>query len=210
MSFKKSLLITAVAVFSLVQSNNVLANAADTLKEKLANLNSFEAVFAQKVKDEQGNIIQEGQGAIALAHPLKIRWQQLSPDSTLLISDSSKAYYYDDFAEQVTIMDVHKLIDTTPFVLLTTRSEQQWAKYSVESSNNGYLISPNPDTESQVESLYIHFDKSSLSHIEVLDLSGQKSHFSFSERKVNKEINPQAFTFTLPEGVMVDDQTTGE
>jgi outer membrane lipoprotein carrier protein len=210
MSFKKSFLITSVAVFSLVQSNNVLANAAEALKEKLANLNSFEAVFVQQVKDEQGNLIQEGQGEIALAHPLKIRWQQLSPDSTLLISDSAKAYYYDDFAEQVTIMDVHKLIDTTPFVLLTTRSEQQWAKYSVEASNNGYLISPNPDTESQVESLYIRFDKSSLSHIEVLDLSGQKSHFSFSERKVNKEINPQTFTFTLPEGVMVDDQTTGE
>lgn len=200
-----------VLAFGLIFSSQVWASAADDLKAKLALMNSFEAKFSQQVKDEQGELLQSGQGTIALAHPLKIRWEQASPDETLFVSDGKKTFYFDAFSEQVTIMNTNGLIDTTPFILLTTRDSAQWEKYQISNIKQGYRITPKPGIDSQVEILDISFNKvQNLSAIKVTDLSGQVSSFTFKESRVNGKLAGSLFSFKIPEGVVVDDQTQGE
>ncbi|OHU87917.1 MULTISPECIES: outer membrane lipoprotein chaperone LolA [Pseudoalteromonas] len=211
MILSKYLTKSAVVVLGLAFSANVLADAASELKEKLNYINTFQASFAQQVLDEQGNILQQGSGNIALAHPMKIRWQQIQPDETLFVSDGTKAYYYDMFAEQVTVMRSAGLVDTTPFVLLTTREDEQWAKYQVNHTDVGYQIKPREGVESQVEMLEVQFsDQQSLDSVSVKDVSGQTSTFSFHDGQLNKELEGALFSFTVPQGVVVDDQTQGE
>jgi outer membrane lipoprotein carrier protein len=198
-------------LFGLVLSAQALATAADDLKDTLASMNSFEAKFSQQVKDEQGELLQSGEGSIALAHPLKIRWEQTSPDDTLLVSDGEQAYYYDAFSEQVTVMKTNGLIDTTPFILLTTRDKTQWNKYNIRNIAKGYRITPKSGIDSQVEILDILFNQAqSLSAIKVTDLSGQVSSFTFKDSRVNDSLSAALFTFKIPVGVVVDDQTKGE
>ncbi|WP_105168462.1 outer membrane lipoprotein chaperone LolA [Pseudoalteromonas sp. T1lg23B] len=202
---------SVVVALGLTLSANSMADASSELKEKLAHINTFQATFSQQVSDEHGNILQQGSGNIALAHPLKIRWQQTQPDETLFVSDGVKTYYYDMFAEQVTVMNSEGLIDTTPFVLLTTRADEQWAKYQVSQSGSGYLIKPNEGVESQVETLEVQFSQQhSLHSVSVKDVSGQTSTFSFHDGQLNKELADALFSFTVPQGVVVDDQTQGE
>ena len=200
-----------VLAFGLILSSQVWASAADDLKAKLASMNSFEAKFSQQVKDEQGELLQSGQGTIALAHPLKIRWEQASPDETLFVSDGEKTFYFDAFSEQVTVMKTNGLIDTTPFILLTTRDSAQWEKYQISNIAQGYRITPKPGIDSQVEILDIAFNKAqNLSAIKVTDLSGQVSSFTFKDSRVNGKLAGSLFSFNIPEGVVVDDQTQGE
>ncbi|TMP42196.1 outer membrane lipoprotein carrier protein LolA [Pseudoalteromonas citrea] len=200
-----------VLAFGLILSSQVWASAADDLKAKLALMNSFEAKFSQQVKDEQGELLQSGQGTIALAHPLKIRWEQVSPDETLFVSDGEKTFYFDAFSEQVTVMKTNGLIDTTPFILLTTRDSAQWEKYQISNIAQGYRITPKPGIDSQVEILDIAFNKAqNLSAIKVTDLSGQVSSFTFKDSRVNGKLAGSLFSFNIPEGVVVDDQTQGE
>ena len=200
-----------VLAFGLILSSQVWASAADDLKAKLASMNSFEAKFSQQVKDEQGELLQSGQGTIALAHPLKIRWEQVSPDETLFVSDGEKTFYFDAFSEQVTVMKTNGLIDTTPFILLTTRDSAQWEKYQISDIAQGYRITPKPGIDSQVEILDIAFNKAqNLSAIKVTDLSGQVSSFTFKDSRVNGKLADSLFSFNIPEGVVVDDQTQGE
>ena len=200
-----------VLAFGLILSSQVWASAADDLKAKLASMNSFEAKFSQQVKDEQGELLQSGQGTIALAHPLKIRWEQVSPDETLFVSDGEKTFYFDAFSEQVTVMKTNGLIDTTPFILLTTRDSAQWEKYQISDIAQGYKITPKPGIDSQVEILDIAFNKAqNLSAIKVTDLSGQVSSFTFKDSRVNGKLADSLFSFNIPEGVVVDDQTQGE
>ncbi|NOU49405.1 outer membrane lipoprotein chaperone LolA [Pseudoalteromonas sp. JBTF-M23] len=211
MNFLNKLTKCSALIIGLTLSVNAMADAASDLKEKLSNINTFEAQFSQSVLDEQGNVLQQGTGKIALAHPLKIYWQQVQPDETLFVSDGDKTYYYDTFAEQVTVMNTASLIDTTPFVLLTSRAQEQWAKYQVTQTEGGYQITPNDGVESQVEMLEIEFsDNNNLQEVRVKDVSGQVSSFIFSDAKLNNLLATDLFSFIIPKGVIVDDQTQSE
>ncbi|MBQ4799664.1 outer membrane lipoprotein chaperone LolA [Pseudoalteromonas sp. MMG006] len=188
------------------------ADDSQALQDKLATLKSFKAQFSQNVTDSQGQSVMQGEGTIALKQPMMIRWQQTTPDDTLFVSNGDKTYYFDSFAEQVTIMDTHSLIDSTPFVLLTSKDPAQWEKYSVQATNSGFSVTPNKGVESQVEQLDITFagNEQGLAKLIVTDNSGQLSSFSFNDAQVNTELDTSTFEFTPPEGVEIDDQSNGE
>jgi outer membrane lipoprotein carrier protein len=185
------------------------ANDSQALQDQLAQLKSFKAQFAQRVTDKQGQAVMQGEGSIALKQPMMIRWQQTNPDDTLFVSNGDKTYYFDSFAEQVTIMDTHSLIDSTPFVLLTSKDPAQWEKYSVIATSTGFSVTPNKGVESQVEQLDITFTPNDhgLAKLVVTDTSGQLSSFIFSDAQVNTALDSNMFEFTPPEGVEVDDQS---
>ncbi|CAM2908493.1 MULTISPECIES: outer membrane lipoprotein chaperone LolA [Pseudoalteromonas] len=188
------------------------ADDSQALQDKLATLKSFKAQFSQNVTDPQGQAVMQGEGTIALKQPMMIRWQQTNPDDTLFVSNGDKTYYFDSFAEQVTIMDTHSLIDSTPFVLLTSKDPAQWEKYSVQATDSGFSVTPNKGVESQVEQLDITFagNEQGLAKLVVTDNSGQLSSFSFNNAQVNTSLDTSTFEFTPPEGVEIDDQSNGE
>ena len=188
------------------------ADDSQALQDKLATLKSFKAQFSQNVTDPQGQAVMQGEGTIALKQPMMIRWQQTNPDDTLFVSNGDKTYYFDSFAEQVTIMDTHSLIDSTPFVLLTSKDPAQWEKYSVQATDSGFSVTPNKGVESQVEQLDITFAgiEQGLAKLVVTDNSGQLSSFSFNNAQVNTALDTSTFEFTPPEGVEIDDQSNGE
>jgi len=188
------------------------ADDSQALQDKLATLKSFKAQFSQNVTDPQGQAVMQGEGTIALKQPMMIRWQQTNPDDTLFVSNGDKTYYFDSFAEQVTIMDTHSLIDSTPFVLLTSKDPAQWEKYSVQATDSGFSVTPNKGVESQVEQLDITFagNEQGLAKLVVTDNSGQLSSFSFNNTQVNTALDTSTFEFTPPEGVEIDDQSNGE
>ncbi len=193
-------------------SGQSFADDSEALQQQLAAIKSFKAEFSQQVTDSQGEAIMQGEGNIALQQPMMIRWQQQSPDDTLFVSNGDKTYYFDSFAEQVTIMNTHSLIDSTPFVLLTSKDPEQWAKYQVVATEAGFSVTPNKGVESQVEKLDIRFNakEQGLASLTVLDTSGQQSLFTFNDAKVNEALATQTFEFTIPEGVEVDDQSQGD
>ncbi|WP_428614180.1 outer membrane lipoprotein chaperone LolA [Pseudoalteromonas sp.] len=199
-------------IMGCLLSGQSFADDSEALQQQLAAIKSFKAEFSQQVTDSQGEAIMQGEGNIALQQPMMIRWQQQSPDDTLFVSNGDKTYYFDSFAEQVTIMNTHSLIDSTPFVLLTSKDPEQWAKYQVVATEAGFSVTPNKGVESQVEKLDIRFNakEQGLASLTVLDTSGQQSLFTFNDAKVNEALATQTFEFTIPEGVEVDDQSQGD
>ena len=199
-------------IMGCLLSGQSFADDSEALQQQLAAIKSFKAQFSQQVTDSQGEAIMQGEGNIALQQPMMIRWQQQSPDDTLFVSNGDKTYYFDSFAEQVTIMNTHSLIDSTPFVLLTSKDPEQWAKYQVVATEAGFSVTPNKGVESQVEKLDISFNakEQGLASLTVLDTSGQQSLFTFKDAKVNEALAAQTFEFTIPEGVEVDDQSQGD
>ncbi|KTG20983.1 outer membrane lipoprotein carrier protein LolA [Pseudoalteromonas sp. XI10] len=199
-------------IMGCLLSGQSFADDSEALQQQLAAIKSFKAEFSQQVTDSQGEAIMQGEGNIALQQPMMIRWQQQSPDDTLFVSNGDKTYYFDSFAEQVTIMNTHSLIDSTPFVLLTSKDPEQWAKYQVVATDAGFSVTPNKGVESQVEQLDISFNaqEQGLASLTVLDTSGQQSLFTFKDAKVNEALATQTFEFTIPEGVEVDDQSQGD
>lgn len=203
---------TLLLVLGSLVATPSFADDSQALQDQLATLKSFKAQFSQKVTDKQGQAVMQGEGTIALQQPMMIRWQQTNPDDTLFVSNGDKTYYFDSFAEQVTIMQTSSLIDSTPFVLLTSKDPAQWEKYSVLATNSGFSVTPNKGVESQVEQLDITFagNEKGLAKLVVTDNSGQLSSFTFNDAQVNTLLDKSTFEFTPPEGVEIDDQSNGE
>lgn len=203
---------TLLLVLGSLVATPSFADDSQALQDQLTSLKSFKAQFSQKVTDKQGQAVMQGEGTIALQQPMMIRWQQTNPDDTLFVSNGDKTYYFDSFAEQVTIMQTSSLIDSTPFVLLTSKDPAQWEKYSVLATNSGFSVTPNKGVESQVEQLDITFagNEQGLAKLVVTDNSGQLSSFTFNDAQVNTSLDKSTFEFTPPEGVEIDDQSNGE
>ncbi|OUL56924.1 outer membrane lipoprotein chaperone LolA [Pseudoalteromonas ulvae] len=197
----------------LLLSPMVWADAKSDLQQHLRQITSFDAQFNQVVTDEQNNTLQEAKGSLQLQQPNQLRWQQTAPEETLLITSGAQTYYFDSFAEQVTIMDTQSLINSTPFVLLTHHQDEQlWLNYSVVENNGVFELTPIEDEQSQVKRLDIVFDKQTqgFARISILDATGQQTQFTFKDSKLNQPLQSSLFEFVLPEGVAVDDQTQGE
>ena len=84
-------------------------------------------------------------------------------------------------------------------------------KYGLGLILNNYKIIPKSTTDSQVESLELQFNTDKqLSKILVVDLSGQLTEFKFSDINLNSTLDSKLFNFTIPEHVVIDDQTQSE
>lgn len=175
------------------------------LKGLIKKMTSFEASFNQQVIDVDGKKLMEGQGTVALAHPAKIRWHAVTPDENLMISDGKTLWIHNIDLEQVTAIDAKNAIDSTPFALLASLDDELWQKYQVSMEKSQYVISP-VEQEGQVKRLLLSIKEQKFSQLAIEDISGQKSEFTFNQTKTNQTIDTEAFIFTLPEGVELDDQ----
>ncbi|WP_462163944.1 outer membrane lipoprotein chaperone LolA [Pseudoalteromonas xiamenensis] len=206
-------LVLALSIVSLFGAVQVQAKPEDvaSLKAKLSEMKTYSAQFVQTVEDEQGTRVMEGKGKLLLESPLKMRWEQQEPDETLFVSNGKQGFYFDSFAEQVTVMDSAKLVEQTPFVLLTSTQSESWLRYDVTKETSTYVITPITQGDSQVERLVVAFDDTGiLKSVVLTDVSGQRSTYAFSAIKTNLTIPQSNFNFTIPEGVFVDDQTRSE
>lgn len=203
---KKAILMSALLISVITPVSFAQQSDSDALQEKLQQLTSLDSAFAQTVYDAQGVEITSAAGTLLLEQPRKIRWHQSAPDDTLFVSNGKNSYYYDPFAEQVTVLDTNNLIDNTPFILLTTDDQALWDKFTIEQDGEQFVVSPINKENAQVESLRLAFDEQVISRIEVVDQSGQRSVFTFTEPTFNQDIDDTEFDFTPPEGVFIDDQ----
>lgn len=178
------------------------------LMAKLAEIEFFSAEFNQQIFDQAGNELQQGSGVLAVSKPNLVNWQTIMPDESLIVSDGKNLWFYDPFVEQVSVYSLESAIANTPILLITSNDEQLWQDYSVNQlTANRYLISANNEN-ARVKSLELSFVQK-LNHLElaafnILDATGQLSVITLTHQ--DKAPKASLFTFSVPEGVYLDDQ----
>ena len=177
------------------------------LMTKLKGIDQFSALFDQVIVDNQGNVLQQGSGDLSVKRPNLVRWNTVEPDESLIVSDGKSIFLFDPFIEQVTAYKLDGAIANTPILLITSDSLTLWDQYSVQRlSASQYLITAN-NQESRIKSLEISFNnKNELSGFTFLDVTGQLSKISLKNTDFSSIIESSIFNFTVPEGVLLDDQ----
>lgn len=179
------------------------------LLERLNQLTTFEADFAQQVTDAQGDVVQQLHGHLALARPNLLHWQTDAPDEMLMIADGQNLWYYNPFVEQVTIYQQDNAVAQSPLLLLLDGANEAWAHYQVKVEGNSFALQPLPSAPS-AQSLQLVFAENGsaaeLTRILLDDGQGQLSTITLENVTLNQPLDPQLFTFKVPEGVDVDDQ----
>lgn len=197
-----------LCLLTLTLSGLATADEKSELKQRIKQLATFEAAFNQRVIDVDGQEIMQGKGKVYLSHPSLIRWHAVEPDENLMISDGDTLWIYNIDLEQATAMPAKEAIDSTPFALLASDDDALWNNYKVSKTADAFVITPIKQG-SQVKQLSVYFSNKQFSRLVIEDLSLQKSEFTFNNSRSNKKLAKKLFSFTLPEGVDLDDQRAG-
>ena len=210
-----------------LSENAVLAETTNEAKAKLmAKLNKlayFSADFTQKILSVSGEVLQEGAGNLAISKPNLVNWKTTLPDETLIVSDGETLWFYDPFIEQASAYSLSQSINNTPILLLTSDDPQLWQQYDViegsalkSTADKGALyfeVTPK-DSTSQIKKLTLTFvdtsanskNKTVLSEFSFQDATGQTSKITLSHFTSQTKPDSDLFTFTLPEGVRLEDK----
>lgn len=211
---KSTLEESAINISQKVAEQSVENNSKADLMAKLEKIDFFSAKFSQKIFDESGTELQEGSGQLSVSKPNLVNWETKLPDESLIVSDGSNLWFYDPFVEQVSVYTLESAIANTPILLITNNDAKLWQDYNVSQlDDNRYLIEAIKEN-SRVKSLELAFERSDsteknnisekLIAFNILDATGQLSIISLSEH--DNETNTDLFSFTVPEGVYLDDQ----
>lgn len=202
-AYLSSLLVTVSAFSGLAQADE---SAQQALLDQLVNMETLQASFTQEVTDEQGNLVQQFQGSLVLARPDLLYWQTEAPDETLLVADGRSVYYYNTFVEQVTIYDQDAAGGQSPLLLLLNSEQADWSGYEVTQDDMTFALEPT-QMDGQQQALQLSFaEQGVIDKIVLDDGQGQVNTIQLSEQVVNADVDQVIFSFSVPEGVDVDDQ----
>lgn len=192
------------------------SEAKQHLMAKLGQLAFFSADFSQKIINEQGDLLQQGTGTLAISKPNLVNWKTITPDETMIVSDGNTLWFYDPFIEQVSAYSLAKSIHNTPILLLTSDEQSLWQQYNVSQEivlgeqGQRFIVTPK-NTNSTIKQLTMSFTSANakdtqLTEFSFKDATGQVSQISLSN--FNSKVKPAAalFKFTLPQGVRLEDK----
>ncbi|GLT19782.1 outer-membrane lipoprotein carrier protein [Vibrio zhanjiangensis] len=189
----------------LLLSFSVMAAPKDELSKRLQMSDGFSANFTQQLISPEGEVLTQGAGKVDISRPSLFRWETTSPDENLLVSDGKSLWYYSPFIQQVSIYSQEQAIEQTPFILLTRNRASDWDSYKVSQQGDLFTLLPTA-VESNQGTFKLEIDKKgAVKGFSVIEQDGQKSEFKFNNINLSKP-SADYFTFSVPEGVEVDDQ----
>ena len=194
-----------------VAADNASDEARASLMARLASMQSLQADFAQTVTDQQGKLLQQLHGHLALARPNLLYWQTDAPNETVMVADGRALWYYNPFVEQVSVYDQNDSMAQSPLLLLVDADALAWAEYKVSYENHTYALQPLPhsDARQSLQLLFGGTDKKQLQRIMLDDGQGQLSTIELDNLQLNSDLPVNLFRFDLPAGVELDDQRGG-
>ncbi|MBE2896460.1 outer membrane lipoprotein chaperone LolA [Pasteurellaceae bacterium HPA106] len=186
-------------------SSVALADAAGDLQQRLSQVSSYKADFAQRVTTAQGKLVQEGSGKFQVKRPNLFRLDTKAPQETHIIADGKTLWYYDPFVQQVTAKKVTDAIVNTPFILLTTNDPAKWQQYQVSQQGDNFTLVPKAKN-SNIKKFQIRIDANGLlKNFSTVEQDGQANLYQL--RNINNlPIDASVFSFKVPKGVELDDQ----
>lgn len=194
-----------ILALALIFSASVMASPKDILSERLSKTNGFSASFTQVVVSPDNEVVMEGEGQVEIARPSLFRWTTTMPDESVLVSDGKTLWYYSPFVEQVSIYWQEQATAQTPFVLLTRNKTSDWDNYLVSQIGDKFTLTPT-ELDSNQGQFQVDVDENGvIKGFNVIEQDGQQGQFVFNN--YSSEVpNKKIFSFSIPDGVEVDDQ----
>ena len=196
------LLIVGVAIFGSAQGSDSIQR----MDKFFSEVNSFEGQFIQIVYDEDGEVIQEAKGDVALDKPGKFRWQYTQPYPQLILADGEYLWIYDEDLLQASAKPIDTALGNAPIMLLTNIRPltDDFEVRDAETKDGLSWVELTPlvqDTE--FHKIHIGLDDRGVKMMELQDHFSQRTVIEFANLKTNVSFSPDRFKFIAAEGVDV-------
>jgi len=196
-----------VFLFALLSASVSFANltpAQARLSQLLNHFTTYQADFSQRTYSEQQQLMQEGEGAVALSRPGKFRWVTRKPTNQIIIANGNVLWIYDVDLMQATQKPITSAMGQTPVALLSGQVDQVLSSFHISQSRpDEFTLLPKQAKQSGFEKLILSFSNERLVRLTLVNSLNQTSIFSFTHIKLNTPLAASLFQFTLPKGVEV-------
>jgi outer membrane lipoprotein carrier protein len=184
----------------------------DIAKRVDRHYNQLRSLKAQFVESYEGlGRARTESGTLYLQKPGRMRWDYAKPAGKVFVLDGKYAWFYSKGDPRVQRMEAKKLDDLRSplrFLLGHTQLEKEIDHLAMtNSAAGGYLLTGIPhDQGNRVQRLSITVTaEGSITGIEIEEVDGAVTRFTFSDEQPNAPIAPGTFKFTPPPGVPVVD-----
>jgi len=205
---------TLISITFLALSFSAIAlEPVQELENLVAPLKTLKAEFKQTVYSEKDKVLQQSAGNLEFKKPNLFRWQVISPDSSLVVTDGHKLWNYDIDLEQVTVQEFSSAQEVSPVSFLFEGADKLSKDFTVTKINtaaspclktakNCFSLQPKLENPNFV-AVEVGFDGDKIKVLRLHDHLQQTSVFVFNNVKNNPPLNSSRFSFTPPAGVDV-------
>jgi outer membrane lipoprotein carrier protein len=205
------ILAAALSVQGLAQVNPPAQEVAAALQKKYDTLRDFSADFTQLY---EGGVLRKKatpeHGTVFVKKPGKMRWNYVSPEEKVFVSDGRQIQLYVPADKQVMISPVPADDQATSAVLFLmgrgNLTRDFTVRYADGATDNTYVLRLDPKTrQAEYDWLQLTVDRKSLQIRELTasDQQGGRSTFRFTNFKENPGVSDKTFAFTPPRGTDV-------
>ncbi|MGD8640062.1 MAG: outer membrane lipoprotein chaperone LolA [Gammaproteobacteria bacterium] len=211
---KKLLFFILCLAFIQPVSSALASGAEQRLNQFYRQVTSMRADFTQSIISETRPNAEKSQGVLEMQRPGKFRWNYSAPYEQQIVADGKRLYIYDVEMEQVIVKPLDLALGNTPAVLLsgganiTDKFEVEEITENRESDMSLFWLQLLPrDKDAGFEKLLLAFAGDHIKIMELKDAFGQVTRLTFSNMKLNPDIDPSVFEFKAPPGVDVINET---
>jgi len=205
----KSIVAKSAAVFALlVVSIAAHADAADTLRAFIRDVNSGRAQFTQTVTSPDGAKKKTSTGSFEFSRPNRFRFAYAKPFEQLIVADGQKVWIYDTDLNQASSRKFSSALGATPAALLAGGSlDKDFDLVAVPAKDGLEWVQANPKLkDGSFKSVRVGFRGKELAAVEIIDAFDQRSLLQFTQFTPGVSFAPDAFRFTPPAGADVIEQ----
>lgn len=190
-------------LFFIIMPNAFANTEVNSLNQLLQNFHSMQANFTQTISDANGNSSNQQTGKVVIMKPGKFRWQVISPNEQLYISDGKTLWNIEPDLDQVTRSALTQNLSTTPLLLLSGNISDINSVFKVtELSANQYRLIPT-DNDSLIKEVALTFNQGMISQISVTNTMGQVATVIFTDIKFNVKVPANTFNYTPDKSMQV-------
>ena len=209
---RRSVVLAAAVACVCLHGQAPAPSAKDVAKrvdQHYDSLRSLKAAFAESYSGM--GLTRNENGTLLLAKPGKMRWDYSSPAGKVFLLDGKYGWFYtpgDPQVQRIPAKDLDDLRSPLRFLLGHTELEKEIVNLTMApAANGGFVLSGVPKgQENRITRLSLTVTATgTILGIEVLEVDGSLTKFTFSDERENAPMAPDAFRFKAPAGVPVVD-----
>jgi outer membrane lipoprotein carrier protein len=160
---------------------------------------SLSGNFSQVTVEANGRILEQSDGRLYFQDPDRFRWSYSEPFPQEMVADGQRLWHYDESLDQVTVREQPPASESPLLVL--TRPELLDRFYRIEASERPDELRFSPlGEEGEFEHATLFFADGMPAALELIDRFGQLTRLELHDLERNPVLDPELFTFVVPEG----------
>ncbi len=202
-SFNKLIVPMILSTAVCAQAQAALPVLLEQVQKEYKKSAGIEAEFDQVTSIKSTKTEKKSQGKIWIKHPNKLRWETISPDQNILISDGKYFWFYTPPFEkgdrgQVIIKKSAQVQTKFLNALLSGSFDFSGSKTTIQKkAENVFLLSPSVDEAGDVKAAEVTINPQSrkIEKVSLVHTSGNETTIQLKEIKLVKKLADSMFQF---------------